>query len=479
MHHTLPLRLARTLAVSSLALGMLAVSPVANAGGLFVPDNGASVLARGGNDISLLDTAYALQFNPAGLPFGNGLDVRVDLMVLNWGESFTPKDATATGSNSAPPTVAPMAMVSYRLPGNLRSLAFGIGAWGPPGVIDYKFPDPSKAPAGSDGADNAINYPTRYNNISQTTVVIFPTIGVGWRPIPQLSIGASFQYVYSSIKLSTSLVGLQNDPPSTDYDILARIDVVSKPTFTGTFGAVASPIPGLMIGLSGRPTIEIKHSGSLQVTLGETLKSLATISPEKPTADLTIKLPAFIRGGASYKWQRLTTSLELVWEKWSDNNQFTLTSNAEANALGMAIKVATPEKPITILNNWHDIVSTRASVGYDFLRPEAEGFLLQANVGGLYEPNAIPSTYQNLPYITGNMAGVSGGITFAWKGFGLTLAGLYLIPQSFDVTDSKVVAKPAVEFGSAEPATVGNGHYTTNIWMLGFGLSYHGLDEQI
>src|SRR3954469_10918279 len=127
-HHRLAPRLGRFAALVAL-LG----SAAAHAAGMFVPDNGAGVLARGGNDIGLLDTAYALQFNPAGLPFGNGLDVRVDLMVLNWNESFLQKDATAAAAeNTGGLTTAPMVMVSYRLPGALRTLAFGLGVWGPP-----------------------------------------------------------------------------------------------------------------------------------------------------------------------------------------------------------------------------------------------------------------------------------------------------------------------------------------------------------
>jgi hypothetical protein len=495
MHRVVSLR--NVLPSFVLALGLLVSAP-AWAAGLYIPESSAGALARGGEAVSLLDTAYALEFNPAGLTFGNGLDVRADINLTSPGETFQPAGQSVTASNTGGLSPGPAIMVSYRLPGILKQLGVGVGVWSPPGVLAYKFPDPRSFNCAQAmnpdtcSVNAATATPQRYNNISQSTLVVFPSIGLSWRPIPWVSIGGTLQYVISSVSLSTSQLGnsLVSSTNSTSGDVIANVKVNARPAVTGIAGIIISPIPDLVLSGSFTPTLPITSNGTLTSELGTTLSEFgASVTPAQPSANLYINLPPVVRAGLAYKWQRLAVGAEFVWEGWSTNKQFTLTTNAESFLPGQTVGtpigsasqcpkgVSSPTGTCTaIVNNWKDAESYRLGVSYDFLRQQDSGFLLQGSVGGVYETNAIPSQYQSLPFVTGNLGGGSLGIAAGWRGFGVAVSAMIFAPQKFTVTNS---ATPyPIAMGSPPPGDIGNGTYTTNIWELGLGLFYHGLDGQ-
>jgi long-subunit fatty acid transport protein len=388
---------------------------------------------------------------------------------------------------------SPAVMATYRLPGILKQLGVGIGVWSPPGVMSYTFPDPRSYPASANGVTVAENTPQRYLNISQSTIVVFPSVGLSWRPVPWVSVGGTLQYVVSSVALTTALASTPiltgPTPSNTADDIIANIKVNQKPNqWTGIAGLIVSPTPDLIFSASFRPTVPIESTGPLNVQLGSAVQELSpsfcpltaklTACPAGGTgtnnAELLIKLPPVLRAGASYKWKRLSSAFEVVWEGWSVNNKFNLTTNAQTTVLGMT----SPVGSIQIANYWQDATSGRVGFGYDFIRPEDLGFQLQGNIGAIYESNAIPSQRQGLPYITGALTGGSLGVSAGWHGFALNLSAMVYVPETFTVTNS-VTPYPFALAGGTPSGAIGNGTYTTNIWVLGIGLSYHGLGEHI
>jgi long-subunit fatty acid transport protein len=498
MRHTcLALRLGRLF-----ALATLIVSSAAHAAGIYLPENGAGVAARGGTAIGVIDSAYALQFNPAGLAFVDGLDVRVELTLINPANSFTPASSGTRVDNSSGLSTGPVIMAAYHLPGLARMFAVGVGAWGPSGALSYKY-SPTEA--------------TRYNNIQQTTIVFYPSIGVAFRPISWISIGVTASYIVQTVDLTTSLVGLPPDiakgvgaPGGPDDDVVAHVNTVSRPQLTGLFGIVAAPIPGLTIGASFSPQQIITTDGSLSVTPGDDLKMNYVKSITKndaackaadappascdPKATLKITLPPVVRFGAAYKFWRLGFSAEYVYEGWSTNKAFSLDTNgAVINFSSPAISgiLKLPPSPncpmgdtcvgnLNIPNGWRDAHSGRAGVSYDILRPNEKGFLVQVAAGGVYMSNPIPWNRQSLPYIAGGgpgggLWGGSVGASFAWKGFGVNFGGMFMGPTDFTVSNSSQPLPAAVP--ASNGPTIGNGRYTTNYWLMDIGLSYQGLSE--
>jgi long-subunit fatty acid transport protein len=491
MHHTgSSLRIGRLCALI-LCLG----SATASAAGLLLPDNGTDVLGRGGTSVGFLDNADALQFNPAGMATGNGLDVRLDLRLANAGETFKPAGQNVTVSNTGGLSFGPEAMVTYR-PGApiARMFGFGLGIWAPPGILRYQFPDPKNFSASNASAQT----PQRYNLISQSTIVLYPTLGVAFSPVRFISIGADVQYVYGNTQLSENLQGLPSqlggNVGSVTNDVNAQINVTSQPRASGIFGLILRPlgdlIPGndLVISASYRPEQPLTEDGTLSICpgahgcpsfVGSDLTSLVSVRPDPASATLQIKLPPILRIGANYRFQRLNVSLEWVFEQWSVNNHFLLTTNAELCSANNTKTCASPLPgsasttipPVTIVNDWRNAGSIRGGVGYDFLRPKDDGFLLQVNVGVLYETNAIPYETQSLPFITGNQLAVSTGVNFAWHGLGIGGAFMYYTPQSFTVSNS--IVEKGSPIPDATPIFIGNGAYTTNYWVFSVGLSYH------
>ena len=177
MHHTgFSLRIGRLC-----ALALCLSSGVASAAGLFLPDNGTDVLGRGGTSVGFLDTADALQYNPAGMTTGSGLDVRLDMRLANAGESFRLAGQSVVASNSSGLSPGPQAEITYH-PGSpiARMFAFGLGVWAPPGILSYQFPDPNSY---KNPTTATTQTPQRYNLISQATTVVYPTIGLAFSPI--------------------------------------------------------------------------------------------------------------------------------------------------------------------------------------------------------------------------------------------------------------------------------------------------------
>lgn len=483
MHHTgFSLRIGR---LCTLALCLS--SAAASAAGLLIPDNGTDVLGRGGTAVGFLDNADALQFNPAGMATGDGLDVRLDLRMANAGETFKPAGQPVTASNTGGLSLGPEAMVTYR-PGSPigRMFGIGLGIWAPPGILSYQFPDPKNF----SGSNASTQTPQRYNLISQSTIVLYPTLGLAFSPIKFISIGADIQYVYANTQLSEDLEGLPSqlggNVNSVTNDVNAAINVTGQPRASGIFGLILRPlgdlVPGndLVLSASYRPVQPITEDGTLNIGLGSDLTGLGlAVRPDPATATLQIKLPPILRVGANYKYQRLAVSLEWVFEQWDVNNHFLLTTNAELCQASdtttckspLPGSTSTSIPPVQIVNDWRNASSIRGGVGYDFLRPKEDGVLLQGNIGALYETNAIPYETQSLPFVTGNQLGVSAGVSFAWHGLGIGASFMYYAPQNFTVSNS--IVERGAPIPDVNPVYIGNGVYTTNYWVLSVGLSYH------
>jgi len=82
--------------------------------------------------------------------------------------------------------------------------------------------------------------------------------------------------------------------------------------------------------------------------------------------------------------------------------------------------------------------------------------------------------------VTGTRYGGSVGLTASFHGFGITLAAMGYLPQTIVVTDSAVLRSVSgltnqeAAQPSNYPVTIGNGTYTTNLWVASIGLSYSG-----
>jgi len=456
----------------ALAVAILPVSALA--AGYDIPEDGALPLGQGGTVTGLLDTAYALQFNPAGLALGTGLDVRADLRVIDHGISFARDPRVlpngneidyAKVSNTGGLYPAPRASASFRLPGKLDFLGVGLGGWGPPGVGRYRWPDPAKLAAqGMEGEELEAATSSRYSLISSDIIIAMLSAGAGASLLGgKLAFGAVFEAVYADVAFSQSLVAL----PSADID--ARIDLTATDVFTpaGLFGAAWRPVEGLTFAASYRTIIPVDAPGTVGVQLPEIAKNIAHVEGNKAT--LQQNLPFLGRAGVSYARGRFAGSLEGIWEGWSAVDRLVVTPHDIfiVDTAGKKTKI----EPIIVEKHWVDAFGARLGGSARVLD---EGTLpgLTVLAGGLYEGNAIPPQYQGVDFVTGSRIGVSAGLSGAWKGFSLTLSGMWFTPSTVKVTDSRMPRVAATP--EPEPQIIGNGTYETSAWVLAAGLSWTG-----
>ncbi len=457
-------------------LGLIVLCPfVARAAGTDIPENGALVLARGGTAASMFGNAYALQFNPAGMATIDGLDVRVDARFVNHAVGFT-RDGFDAVSNSGGVYTAPAVEVAYHLKGILGGrLSLGLGVWGPPGVGHYAYPDPGpleKAAGDSCCADVAAQTPQRYALIDSTILIVYPSIGASWRLSDQLALGVTLQDARTTLDFKQSIaavsLGGTEDPT---YDAIVQLSAVDNFAPTGIVGLAYTPLQSLHIGATFRPQIVVKATGTIGISLPDSAKALG-YTTEGKVAKFQFNLPPLARLGATYTVNdRLNVSGEATYEGWHVNQKMVLTPVnvfvKQGNNPAQAIA------PIPIEKHWKDSYGGRVGASYTALEWAPQQPMLDVHAGALYETNVVPSAYQSVDFVTGDRVGGSLGLTFHWKGFALTASGMLYRPVSITVTDSKVTRAAAAP--ENPPVVVGNGTYTSAIWVAAVGLAYTGL----
>lgn len=451
--------------VPLLAAALFLCPVAAFAAGFEIPENGALPLARGGSTAGVVNTAYGVAFNPAGLSLIDGLDVRVDARFVNHDVGFKRgfEDRWDEARNTAGVFTAPFFTAAYGREFEFGRVGFGIGAFGVAGVGSYKYLDPSE------GSDEETGH--RYATLGTDTLIMYPSVALSYAYKKWLSVGVTFQSVYADISLRQSMLGVRLDNmESSDVDVIIGIDVKDSFTPTALFGVVSEPIEGLRLHANFRPTVRLNPEGKLSIAPGESIESLVTIGGPQ-TTKLELVLPPTARLGAFYDQTHFGVGFDLVYEGWSAQKEFILTPDVTISQMGSAPE-GLPAQHIP--KNWKDSFGARVGGTYKALRPATSGdFSVDVHAGGLFETNAIPSEYQSLDYVTGDRIGGSLGFTLGYKGFALTASWLQYAPVTMKITDSKVERSEA---SPGDPAVIiGNGTYTSNAWIAGVGLSYTGL----
>lgn len=464
-------------ALGVLAAGLLVPAVVA-AAGLEIPENGALMLGRGGTAVSLPGSAYALQFNPAGMSDLVGLDVRLDARLVNHEVRFTRErridrernidDTFLPVTNQGGPFLGPSATVAYRLPE--LPFAIGLGVWGPPGVGRYTYPDPKALHDGGELVyENGLATGQRYGVIQSATRVLFPSVGLAWQATDALSLGVSFQSTVALVSMKQAIAARSNGGGEfVTADGIATLDLVDPFTPSFMLGVLWAPMPGLRFGASFRPTIDLEAEGTLKI---DTLLGGDAIKFEGDRARLRLTLPSMARAGVTWQGREWLLSGELVYEGWSANKAMVLEGQDIKVTIG---GTTTPLPSFTIRKNWRDSAGLRFGGSLPLLSDGPGGMALTFHCGALLETNAIPESRQNIDTVTGDRAGAGLGVTARWGGFAVTVSGMGYIPVTMVVTGSEasrgVAASP-----DSPPVLVGNGIYESKIVIGSIGLAWSGL----
>jgi len=207
-------RLVACLAAGAAALGVASEAHASN--GLDVPDAGAEQVGRGGAWVALADDPMAAYMNPAAMSFlSHGIHLGAHLMFQS--SCFTRVDENGApvspgnsipgpGADGGPPAETcasgffpnPQLAATFRL---TDRLAIGAAVLGPHAVGNFEWPE--SVSYDRNGTTRTQPAPNRYLLISQSSLLIYPTLSVSYAVLPELSFGASFIWGIASADFTT------------------------------------------------------------------------------------------------------------------------------------------------------------------------------------------------------------------------------------------------------------------------------------
>ena len=422
--------------------------------GLDSPDAGAVQVGRGGAWVARADDPMAVYINPAAMSFqANGVHLGAHLMIQS--SCFTRIDnesnPVSPGSNLPGPGAEngpeadqcttgifpnPQLAAVFR---PTEGLAIGVAVVGPHavGLVDWG-EEVDFTLAGNARTQPA---PGRYLLVSQSSVLVFPTVSISYAVIPdELSFGAGFTWGIADAEIIT-FTEATSPSAEDDFSRDVRATLSTSDAFIPGFvvGANWRAHPRLDLGAWFRWSDAIDSRTSLNLEssywLAGGTKNESPCTPTDPKCNLTevedagsfrLLIPAEAKLGVRYH-HPLGASEHPSWSVRRDHVRdplsddrfdievdLTWAHNSVVEDVEIQFDPGIPVKgtPGTvpedgnIPHNWRDVLGIR--VGGDVtILPN----FLAARVGGFFEGKGQDDEYLNLDFHLGWKAGISGGAT--------------------------------------------------------------------
>jgi long-chain fatty acid transport protein len=266
-------------------------SSVIFAGGFQLNEHGSKPLGLGGAFTAIANDASAVYWNGAGLSFLEGTNFLLGTALIGPATSFrgvTPAvDKTYMGQQLFSP---PHFFVSHRI---LESFAIGTGVSVPFG-LGTRWPS---------------DWIGRYLAVETELTVLSVPLVVSWAILDNLSISAGGSYNHASVLIyqATSLTPFGGDA-------FVKLEGDEPAAFGYNFGLMWKPIEELSIGASFRSEVEYSFEG-IAVPTGP--DQLASALP-KGDISAKLITPMNIQGGIAVKvMKQLQLSADFQWVAWS------------------------------------------------------------------------------------------------------------------------------------------------------------------
>lgn len=451
-----------------LVLVLSSLAAPARAAGFYYPDLGAKALGRGATGAAGTGDLAAMALNPAGLAELEGLRLQIELSAAQQPVTFTRKGPCG-GLSATCPSVAngsgtflnAVAGVSYKLGG----LVLAAGAYGPPSVGRYEYPDPRSV------KDNvALAAPQRYSLIASDNFILYPGLAAAYRAASWLDVGAVAQVRTFHVHQSQSIFvlgGIGGDIP--EADAVATFDARDKARLVVGAGLIARPAEGISIGLSARPAAPVNAEGTLDVDAP--LASVAGVRVEGRAAKVELTLPAEARLGVRYTRPTWLLELDGIWEGWGVLREITVTPLDVVLKSGQgAGETSTRVDPIHLDKRFRGAFSVRLGGEVDVPAawlPAALGLRLRA--GALYETSAIPDETLQIDFPNGARAAGTVGATLRVSELEATVAYAHFFETTAAVSQSvatRINPYPAPAF------IIGNGRTTSSLDALALQVAW-------
>ena len=458
------------------ALGIAAVMALvppspALAGGMFLTDRGTRPLGRGFAFVAGADDAGALAYNPAGIAFAGRqlfLDATLTLMDADYTRVDGGGNVLPTVSLESPPI--PIPMLAYTDDFGLPQLTFGAGVFAP-NVVPQRWPEEIDAGGVTEPA------PQRYSLIDlDGSAVAHVVVGAAYRPMPELSVGATLHLVVGRLRALTALSACDRvictQPENPEYDGLSELDLpILSPTFTA---GVVYATDMLRLGASFTAPYSLGGSATIKVR-PPSAALFDDASVEGDSAEVTLWMPWILRGGVEL---RPVTGLRvegaLVYEGWGVQDEMRVVPEnvwlRDVTAIG-DYQIGT----ITVPREMNDVISVR--LGGEYAIGQSQKLVIRAGANyetaGFDDEYLTPLTLDSSKLIIGLGASyeVADGL-FIDASYGHVFltdreVSTSLVPQANPIRPPPMSGAPP-----DGPVHVGNGSYAMEANIFGLGLRW-------
>lgn len=389
-------------------------APDAFAGGFEIPENTTLGIARGGTGAVNRSDPSAIYFNPALLPRADGLQVLLDVNMVNLNVDFqrnpleTPAREFSPASNDAGFFPAPFLAVSYDF--GIDDLGVGLGIFGPSAYGQRCLTDSS-----SGDCSYIVDSSARHMMLESDLLQIYFTLGAGYDFHVlggTLSIGAAASLAYQRTSFTvvvdeiSGADGNWNEDPQAQGPLEATELTDIKPT--GFFG-LAYDWKGLRLGASYRPPISWETEGEFDIDFPESIEGLVTLENQEMT--FKVDQAGSLRAGVGYehgthpgfeKRPLFDVEFNFVWEDWSRTKAFEIIPTADFELVG----TPQPLFPVYQPKNWEDTYSFRLGGSFGALT------WLTLHAGGSYETAAQTLENTNVDFVSWERITAGLGLAF-------------------------------------------------------------------
>ena len=486
-----------------------------------IPDLGSEQMGRGGAWVARASDPMATFLNPAGLA-GQQTRLTLQTNIIVQHTCFTRVQAAA--DTTVDPLVDPATRTYPKvcndvLPQISPDLAFALRLTDRVGLgVGVFTPNTSGTVHWPEFVDEKAS-PSRYLLNRAAGVVVFPTIGIGAEIFDRVRVGASFSWGVAKLKLSSAVVGLNQNGAGPDNDVRANVQVADYFIPGVTLGTLIGVSDSLEIGASYKLSDSIRARGDVgtaanyytasnakgdgsKVAYGDSIYedcgtgSSTTACGSGDNATLRFAIPMEAKLGFRFHKDRAAATkardplrnelfdveLDLTWANNSAIDAIHIRFPDDGNGNGVIPVSGTggslPPNADQV-KGFKDVIGVRLG-GDVALVPD----MLAVRAGAFFETNGQDNTYQHIDFVGTSRFGFGVGGTYRLK-FGspeasraleVMLGYGHVAFAEADNKDPNAKGTPAIAGTQCNPAAApagencpnGNPKYRTN-WPVNLG----------
>lgn len=390
------------------------------AGGFQTGTQGARAMGMGHAFVGMASDPSAIYFNAAGLTNLRGINFMAGTTLIMPKVDFTGPKPLTTVSTTVSRTFTPINIYGTYSMDN--GLSFGLGVFNPFGL-------------GSEWPEDWVGRPLSVKS-ELRTFYINPT--VAYKLTDQLSLGAGFNYIISSVEFYRVVDIPQIGPFPPASKVGFNLEGDGKSAYTFNVGLLFKPFDYLSLGVAYRHSAKIDFEGDLKIS---NLPATHTSFFPEGKAKTSITMPYDLRVGIStIPMENLTVNADFQYVGWSSYKE--LFVDFEQNTVAWTDQ---GQK-----RDWKNTITFRIGGEYDY-KPFA------FRLGYVYDGSPIPTKYMDPSLPGANRHEFTVGLGYKLMQ-NLTLDVAYqFISFTQDVSDS--------DFGF-------NGEYKNSTNLVGFNVSY-------